>query len=199
MKLIVGLGNPGGKFTYTRHNIGYMVVDKLVKRKLSLLPSLKAWKTDQKFVAEICKIDDLLIIKPQTYMNLAGLAVSRLANFYKINVSDIWVIHDDIDLPLGKLRIRAGGATAGHRGIESIMRELGKSDFIRFRLGIGKGKLDTHHTADHNLHRQEVEKYVVSTFKDSEAGAVKKLIKQATEALEIALKEGLEKAMNKFN
>lgn len=199
MKLIVGLGNPGGKFEYTRHNIGFMVVERLVKDKFSLLPSLKAWKKEEKFLSEICKSDDYIVAKPQTYMNLAGLAVAKLANFYKVNTSDILVIHDDIDLPIGKIRIRVGGASAGHHGIDSIIKNLGESDFVRFRLGIGKGKLDIPHTADHNLHRREVEKFVVSPFRDSEGGDVKKLIKNAVEAIEIVLDKGLEKAMNRFN
>lgn len=199
MKLIVGLGNPGGKFEYTRHNIGFMVVDKLVKHKLSLFPSIKAWKKEEKFLAEICKSENFIVVKPQNYMNLAGLSVSKLAKFYKIVQADIWVIHDDIDLPLGKIRIRQGGASAGHHGIESIIKEIGTSDFLRFRLGIGKGKLDKPHTADHNLHRREVEKFVVSPFRDSEGGEVKKLIKNAVEAVEIVLDKGLDVAMNRFN
>lgn len=199
MRLIVGLGNPGDKFKYTRHNIGFMVVERFVKDKLSLLSSLKAWKKEDKFSSEICKIDDLLVIKPQTYMNLAGLAVSRLSNFYKIPPVDIWVVHDDIDLPLGKIRIRKGGASAGHHGIESIIKEIGTSDFVRFRLGIGKGKLDKPHTADHNLHRREIERYVLSLFREGEASEVKHLIKKSAEALDFVLKKGMEKAMNRFN
>ncbi len=199
MKLIVGLGNPGEKFLYTRHNIGFMVVERFVKDKLSLLPSLKAWKSDEKFSAQICKVKDLLIVKPQTYMNLSGVTVSRLMNFYKIDLSDILVVHDDIDLPLGKIRIRKGGASAGHHGIESIMKELGKSEFIRLRLGIGRGKLNVTRSSGQNLHRRDVEKFVVSLFHDTEAGEVKHLIKNAVEALEITLDKGVEKGMNRFN
>lgn len=199
MKLIVGLGNPGGKFQYTRHNIGFMVVEKLVKDRYTLPPSLDAWKKEEKFSSEVCHAHEFIAIKPQTYMNLAGLAVAKIANFYKVNTSDIWVVHDDIDLPLGKVRIRRGGASAGHHGIESIIKDLGTSDFIRIRLGIGRGKLDKPHTADHNLHRQDVEKFVVSPFRDNEGGEVKKLIKNAVEALEITLDKGLEAAMNRFN
>lgn len=200
MKLIVGLGNPGTKFEYTRHNIGFMVVERLVKNRLSLFPSLKAWKEESRFDAEVCKIDGTIVIKPQTYMNLAGMAVFKVVNFYKINISDIWVVHDDIDLPLGKIRIRKGGASAGHHGIDSIIKELGgKTEFVRFRLGIGRGKLDKPHGENHNLHRHEVEKFVVSLFKDNEAGGVKHLIKNTVSALEIALDKGIDKAMNRFN
>lgn len=200
MKLIVGLGNPGDKFKYTRHNIGFMVAEKLVKEKLSLTSSLKAWKKEDKFLVEICRINnEVIVIKPQTFMNLSGEAVSKVANYYKVAVCDIWVVHDDIDLPLGKIRVRKGGASAGHHGIESIIKEIGSSDFVRFRLGIGQGKLDRMHTADHNLHRQDVVKFVVSLFKEDEAGDLKKMIKKATESLETALEIGLEKAMNRFN
>lgn len=206
MKLIVGLGNPGDKYIFTRHNIGFMVIERLVKDRLSLLRSLKAWKKEEKFLSEVCKTpaspqggDDFIAIKPQTYMNLAGLAVVKIANFYKIDASNIWVIHDDIDLPLGKIRMRKGGASAGHHGIDSIIKNLGTSDFMRFRLGIGRGKLDKPHTADHNLHRREVEKFVVSLFKEGEASEVKHLIKNSSEALDLALKKGIEKAMNRFN
>ncbi len=199
LKLIVGLGNPGSKFQYTRHNIGFMVVERLVKDKLSLLPSLKAWKKDEKFLSEICKADEFIVVKPQAFMNISGMAVSRIANFYKIDVSDIWVIHDDIDLPLGKIRIRKGGASAGHHGIDSIMRTLGKSEFVRFRLGVGRGKLNINRSTGHNLHRRDVEKFVISLFHETEAGEVKHLIKNTVTAIEIALDKGIEAAMNRFN
>lgn len=199
MKLIVGLGNPGDKYLYTRHNIGFMIVEKLVKKLLPLQPSLKAWSNENKFRAMICKIDNTLVVKPQTYMNRSGNAVLSLVNYYKVKIGDLWVIHDDIDLPIGKLRIRAGGGSAGHNGIESIIADLHSPEFVRFRLGVGKGKTDLLRTADHNLHRREIEKYVLSPFKDSEGGEVKRLIKKGAEALEIALAEGIEKAMNRYN
>ena len=199
MKLIVGLGNPGRKYQFTRHNIGFMVADKFVKNKLPLAPSLNAWKKEDKFSTEFCKLDNLYVIKPQTYMNLSGAAVTQFARFYKIEPENIWVIHDDIDLPLGKIRIRIGGGSAGHRGIESIIQEIGSDEFVRFRLGIGRGKLETVKHTDWNLPRQQVEKYVVSPFKDSEGGDVKKLVKHAVEAIEQALDKGLDKTMNRFN
>lgn len=199
MKLIVGLGNPGDKFKYTRHNIGYMAVERFVKDKLSLIPSLSAWKKEKKFEGEICKLDNCVVVKPQTFMNRSGICVVTLCNFFKILPTDVWVIHDDIDLPLSKIRIRRGGASAGHHGIDSIIKYLKRDDFLRFRLGIGRGKLDRPHTADHNLPRHEVEKFVVSPFRDNEGGDMKKLIKNAVEALEIAMDKGIEKAMNRFN
>ncbi|MBM3283412.1 aminoacyl-tRNA hydrolase [Candidatus Gottesmanbacteria bacterium] len=199
MRLIVGLGNPKEKFQYTRHNIGFMVVEKFVKELLPLSRTLSAWKKEEKLAAEVCKIDDLIVVKPQTYMNLTGLSVRRLVDFYKIATSDIWVVHDDIDLPLGKVRIRCGGASAGHHGVDSIIRELKTADFIRFRLGIGKGKLDIFHTADKNLHRREIKRYVLSPFRVGEGGEVKNLVKKAAKALELAVDKGIQKAMNRFN
>lgn len=199
MKLIVGLGNPGDKYQSTRHNIGFMVVEKLIKKILPLQSSLEAWSREKKLGAVVCKIDNALIIKPQAYMNRSGSVVLSYINFYKIKIGDLWVIHDDIDLPIGKIRIRAGGGSAGHNGIESIIASLHSAEFIRIRLGVGRGKTDLQRTADHNLHRREIEKYVLSPFKDSEGGEVKKLIKKAVEALEIALNEGVEKTMNRYN
>lgn len=199
MKLIVGLGNPGSKFEYTRHNIGFMVVEKFVKERLPLAPSINAWKDESKFSSKVCRLDDCIVVKPQAYMNRSGDAVLTLINFYKIDVSELLIVHDDIDLPLGKIRIRKGGASAGHHGIDSIIKNLHTDNFLRFRLGIGRGKLDKEHTADHNLHRKDVEKFVVSLFKDNEAGEVKKMIKNGVEALNIAMDKGIDKAMNRFN
>jgi len=200
MKLIVGLGNPDEKYRYTRHNIGYMVVEKLAHKLLPVKKSEKAWVGEKKFTAQLCKVnDEVLLVKPHTYMNRSGIAVLSVINFYKLSPSDLWVIHDDIDLPIGKIRIRVGGGTAGHNGMESIIQTLNFSEFVRFRLGIGKGKLDLHHTADHNLKRQGVEKYVLSPFRDREAGDVKKLIKHSVEALVLALDKGIDVAMNRFN
>lgn len=200
MKLIVGLGNPGGKFQYTRHNIGFMVVEKLAKQLLPVNKSERGWSSEKKWASEICKIsNDLILLKPHTYMNRSGISTLSLLNFYKISAKDLWVIHDDIDLPLGKIRIRLGGSSAGHNGVDSIINNLQTPDFIRFRLGIGKGKLNIQHTADYNLHRREIEKFVLTPFRDNEAGEVKKLIKRTVEALEIALDKGIESAMNRFN
>ncbi|MBI4991332.1 aminoacyl-tRNA hydrolase [Candidatus Gottesmanbacteria bacterium] len=199
MKLIVGLGNPGDKFQYTRHNIGFMVVEKLAKELLSVGRSEKAWRGEEKFSALVCKINDNLLIKPQTHMNGSGGAVLSLFNYYKVESGNICVVHDDIDLPLGKMRIRKGGGSAGHNGIESIINNLHDPNFVRFRLGIGRGKLNLHKTAGQNLHRREVEKYVLSPFRENEGGAVKHLIKNAVEALRIALDKGIEVAMNRFN
>ena len=196
MKLIVGLGNPGKKFQDTRHNIGFMVVDDLVK-ELTPLSNKSVWESVAKPKIQFCKLNEIIIMQPQTYMNLSGMAVSHLANFYKIDTRDIWVVHDDIDLPLGKLRIRRGGASAGHNGIESIIKELGGNNFVRFRIGVGRHKKAEQ--GERNLHRREVEKYVLSPFSRTEAGTLRKMIKKTVEAIKICLKNGLEKGMNRFN
>lgn len=197
MLLIVGLGNPGTKYDSTRHNIGFMVVDQVVK---DLAEVDKTWHLDKDVNAYVYKTGDLVFVKPQTFMNASGFAVSKLVQFYKIEVSHIWVIHDDIDLPLGKIRIRAGGASAGHHGIESILRALsGKDEFVRFRLGVGRGKLEEKKHSDQNLGRHAVEKYVVSRFTTHEEGEVRKLIKHAAKAVEIAFHKGFDQAMNQFN
>jgi len=200
MKMIVGLGNPDEKYLYTRHNIGFMVVEKLAKELLPVERSEKEWKGEKKFTAEICRIDgSLILVKPHTYMNRSGFAVSYVANFYKIKEADIWVIHDDIDLPLGKIRIRKGGSSGGHNGVESIIQNFPSADFMRVRLGIGRGKLDTKKTTDINLSRQGIEKFVLSPFRDREGGEAKKMIKNAVKAIKLALSVGIEKAMNRFN
>ncbi|KKS97972.1 MAG: peptidyl-tRNA hydrolase, peptidyl-tRNA hydrolase, PTH1 family [Candidatus Gottesmanbacteria bacterium GW2011_GWA2_43_14] len=198
--MIVGLGNPEEKYLYNRHNIGYMVVEKLAKVLLPVDSSEKEWIGEKKFTAQLCRVNkSLILVKPHTYMNRSGIAVSALARFYKIEESDLWVIHDDIDLPLGKIRIRKGGSSGGHNGVESIIQHFQSADFIRFRLGIGRGKLDAKKTTDINLSRQGIEKFVLSTFKDSEAGEAKKMIKNAVKAVILTLDKGLEKAMNRFN
>lgn len=200
MKLIAGLGNPDDKYQYSRHNIGYMVVEKLAKQLLPVERSEKGWEGNKKFTAEICKINqDLILAKPHTYMNRSGIAIQSLVNFYKIKTEDLWIIHDDIDLPLGKIRIRQGGSSGGHNGVESIIKNLPSEDFIRFRLGIGRGKLDVKKTTDINLSRQGIEKFVLSPFKDHEGGDAKKMIKNAVKAIMVILDEGLEKAMNRYN
>ena len=197
MKLIVGLGNPGEKYASTRHNIGFMVVDQVVKDLVSVN---KTWSEQKDIKAAVFKTEELVCVKPLTFMNASGYAVKKLVDLYKIALGDIWVVHDDIDLPLGKIRIRIGGGSAGHHGIESIMRTLGNQDgFVRFRLGVGRTKLEEKQTLNPKLVRPEIEKYVVSVFHAHEAGEVRNLIKHTAKAIETGLKKGIEKAMNQFN
>jgi len=207
MILIVGLGNPGKKYQKTRHNIGFLVVESL-KLKVK---SFSNWKKIKRFQAEISKgkINDqeILLAKPQTFMNLSGKAVKKIILNLKSEILNLFVIHDDIDLPLGKIRISKGRGAAGHKGVESIIKELKTKNFVRFRIGIqpkaGKPK--------------NVEEFVLqkpSEAKPSEAGdetksqrpfnreeekIAKEVIKNAVTAIETTLKEGLEKAMSKYN
>jgi len=184
MKLIVGLGNPGGEYESTRHNIGFMVVEKLAHE---LTMGTVTWKEDEKHKALLYKKGDIIFAKPLTFMNNSGIPVQSIMNFYKLSVSDLWVVHDDIDLPLGKIRIRENGGTGGHHGIESIMHELKTDQFIRFRLGIGRGK------------DRSIVQFVLSHFSRHEAGELKHLVKHSTEAVRIALLEGLDRAQNRFH
>lgn len=196
MKLIVGLGNPGDKYLNTRHNIGFRAVEKLLK---DLAPVEQSnWQRDAKNKAEIAKIGEILLVKPQTFMNAAGFAVKKLMDYYHVEPAGIWVIHDDLDLPLGKIKIRKNGGTAGHHGLESIVEQLGTADFVRFRLGVGRPK---GHDAwgKANIKRREVEKYVLSDFSETEEKETGRLIKRASEAIQVALKKGLTEAMNRFN
>ena len=208
MKIIVGLGNPGSEYEDTRHNIGFMVVEKLVKE---LSVEAVSWQKSEKDTALLARIGDLLLVKPLTFMNDSGKTVAKLMHFYKLHPSDIWVIHDDMDLPIGKIRIRERGSSGGHRGVDSIIRELHSNEFVRFRLGIGRGKLvdhgdedsqdvskSSHHQEQHARH-QSVISFVLSRFTQSEAGLLKHLIKNGSDAVRIALTDGIDKAMTRFN
>ncbi len=195
MKLIVGLGNPGEKFRYTRHNLGFLVIDQLVK-ELTPIDLKPLWQEVDKPKLVFCQLNKLILLKPQTYMNLSGLAVSYLKEKYQIENRNLWVVHDDLDLPLGKLKIRRGGASAGHHGIESIMQSLKTANFVRFRLGISKNFKDL---SSQNLHRRWVKQFVLSPFSRQEESQLRKMIKKAVAAIKVGLTAGLTKAMNQFN
>ena len=144
MKLIVGLGNIGEKYEKTRHNVGFMVLDRFLQDIKSVKQTV--WEENKKFKSFTAsynwqpkhgELEKLVLAKPSTHMNASGIAVKLLADFYKVKPVDIWVIHDELDLPLGSMKIRFGGSSAGHRGIENIMEQLGTEKFWRFRMGIG--------------------------------------------------------------
>jgi len=182
MILIVGLGNPGKKYQDTRHNIGFRVLDELCSSR---------------HFATACVLDELqslnlkkvILEKPKTFMNLSGKAVKSLIAKYKIPIINLWVIHDDIDLPLGKIRIVKNRGAAGHKGVESIIKELKTKNFIRFRIG----------TQSKTYKPKNIEEFVLQKFNKDEEKIVKEVIKKSVEAIEILLREGSEKAMNKFN
>jgi peptidyl-tRNA hydrolase, PTH1 family len=196
MKLIVGLGNPGVNYQDTRHNIGFMVVDKLARE---LGTDTVSWQNNSALRSEIAKIGEVMLVKPQTFMNRSGDAVSAIVSYFKLKPEDVWVIHDDIDLPIGKIRIREQGASGGHNGIDSVISSLKTDKFVRFRLGIGRGKESTGSNTNHNLRHRTVISYVLSRFRENEAGSMKKLVKYGTEAVRMAINDGIDKAMNRFN
>lgn len=199
MKLIVGLGNPGDKYFGTRHNLGFAVVEEFVHKH-----NLGEWQSEKKFKSEIIrakfpvegKEEEVILARPQTYMNLSGMAVSGMANFFKVSPEDIIVIHDELDLMLGKIKVRLGGAAAGHHGVENVIEKLGSDKFVRIRLGIGNTKT---RRSEHNSDHTSPEQFVVSSFSEHEHSDVKHMLKQALKALETLLDKGLEKAQNQFN
>jgi peptidyl-tRNA hydrolase, PTH1 family len=210
MKLIVGLGNPGEKYEHTRHNFGFMVIEHLLKDLESVKNTV--WSSTEKVKSDIALIDwkpkvgkgeKIILAKPKTYMNNSGMAVGLLASFYKVEPTDIWIVYDELDLPLGAMKIRFGGAAAGHHGVESIMESLGTDKFWRFRLGIG---VTRHHDdgdgKQHAIGREKIkgaEQFVLDSFGHGEQGKVRELIKHGSQALEMALEKGIEAAMNRFN
>lgn len=184
MKIVVGLGNPGDRYKGTRHNIGFQVVDELARRWNNT-----PWK--RRYEAEVSEhraIGPVLLVKPQTFMNLSGTAVRAAAKFYKTLPADIIVVHDDLDLPSGRLRIRERGGSGGHRGIESISAEMGTDEFVRVRFGVGRPPADWD-SAD----------YVLGRFTAEEQPVVQAAIATAADAIEAILKEGAAPAMNRFN
>ena len=203
MKLIVGLGNPGEKYKKTRHNLGFLVVDQFLRNFETAANSV--WKENKKFKSDIAEIEwkpkqgaleKVILVKPNTYMNNSGMAVSLLSTYYKLPTTDIWVVHDELDLPLGYLKIRLGGSSAGHNGIESIIKSLGTEKFYRVRLGIGKEKTGER-MAKYKV--KNTEDYVLSSFSAPERGKIKNLVKHAAQALAEVLENGSETAMNRFN
>lgn len=201
MKLIVGLGNPGEKFVGTRHNLGFEVVDELASRIQGLETS---WRIEKKFKAEILQVNytldasnySLILAKPQTFMNLSGLAVSLLKNFFKVAPEDLVIIHDELDLLLGKIKIRFAGGASGHHGVESIISELGTDQFVRVRLGIGS---DKSFSGEHKRVSFNAESFVTEPFLPQERSKVKSMIKHGVIALETLLEKGLKKAQNQYN
>ncbi len=199
MRLIVGLGNPGEKYQNTRHNLGFEVVDHFVNK---MMPANKSgdgfWKEDKKFNAQVGKIDDLdlMVIKPQTFMNSSGMAVAAIAKYFKIVPTDIIVVYDELDLKLGQIKIRMGGSAAGHHGVESIINSLQTDQFLRVRLGIGSIKSVGGERPGGHFQADE---YVVADFGSGEKNKVKSLVKKSVEALKTLLEKGLEPAQNQYH
>ncbi len=190
MILIVGLGNPGAKYKNTRHNIGFGVIKKFARKnnfpKFKLLKELSSLISEKKF-----NNDKIILANLQTFMNLSGKGAKLLIDFHQLPIANLWVVHDDIDLPLGKIRIAKNRGAGGHKGVESIIKELKTKNFIRFRIGI-KPK-------PYTLTPKTLDRFVLQKFNKEEEKIVKEVIKKTAEAIKFFLKTDLEKTMNKYN
>lgn len=184
MKLIVGLGNIGKEYENTRHNCGFMVIEEL-ERKLGV--SLNQTKFKGKYVKTRYKDEDIILLMPQTYMNNSGESVQQFMNFFKIPKEDILIIYDDLDMGVGKLRLRVSGSAGGHNGIKSIIAHVGSQEFKRIRVGI-----------DRHPHMKVVD-YVLSKFTKQEADAINEGIINASNAVLTYLDKGFVAAMNQYN
>lgn len=188
MKLIVGLGNPGSAYSGNRHNIGFACLSHFARKNGIRLDKKQALaRTGQGKIEG----ETVVLARPQTYMNLSGQSVSRLLNKLKLSPDDLIVIHDDLDLPPGKIRIRRGGGSGGHNGIESVIGELGSRDFIRIRIGIGR--------PPESAGEDDIIDFVLSDFTPEEKKVMKKAIEEVNDIIICLLGEGLEKAMNRYN
>ena len=193
MKLIVGLGNPGKAYAHNRHNIGFRCINYLA-RLHSI--SIKGHQCQSQIgIGKIAGIE-VLLAKPKTFVNLSGEAVERLMCKYSISANDLIVIYDDLDLPLGKLRLRPSGSAGGHKGINSIISAMGSEDFPRIKVGIGRPTTeDGAAITDEDV----IVGHVLSDFTPQEDAATKPAIARVAEAIHCILTEGVVAAMNKFN
>ena len=183
--LIIGLGNPGAEYRQNRHNIGFMVIDQLAQ-----VLSIPLQRVKFKAITGTGKFEGrrVILAKPQTYMNASGESVGPLSRYFKVPLNQLMVVHDDLDIPFGSLRIRPMGGTSGQKGMKSIVEKLGSQDFPRMRIGIGRppGRMDP---AD----------YVLQNFKNDELATRDEVLDSATAAIKLFILEGLDKAMNTFN
>lgn len=183
MKMIIGLGNPGKEYAQTKHNVGFMVVDAIAdtlhvaveKKQCQAFTQVTNWDGEK-----------ILLVKPQTFMNLSGQAVMELLNYYKDRIDDLLVIHDDLDLPPGQLRFKQGGGAGGHNGIKNIIAQLNSNDFDRLKIGIGRGDYNT-------------KDYVLTPFHGEDKKAIEEAVQTAVDAVQLWLQEGVSAAMNRYN
>jgi PTH1 family peptidyl-tRNA hydrolase len=186
VKLIAGLGNPGPRYAGSRHNIGFMVVDELVRRwqlgpgRYESFCQGLVWDTQQ---AE----ERVLLIKPLTFMNCSGASVAALSRYYRLDCQDLLVAVDDLDLPVGQIRLRAGGSSGGHHGLADVIRHLGTDQFPRLRVGIGK------------VPAAATVEYVLSRFTPQEQEIIAAAVRTAADAAQCWIEEGITAAMNRFN
>ena len=180
IRLVAGLGNPGREYQHTRHNVGFMVLDRLA------VDARLAWEYSEKWKAGWAK-SDVILIKPATYMNCSGEAVAAIANFYKIAAENILIVLDDFALPLGRLRLREQGSSAGHNGLESVFEHFGTQAVPRLRVGIGAAP------------SQGATDYVLGRFFEEEQALLDMTIRRAADAVKCAIDKGVIAAMNQFN
>ncbi|WP_077329951.1 aminoacyl-tRNA hydrolase [Virgibacillus siamensis] len=185
MKCIVGLGNPGFKFKKTRHNIGFMVIDELVERHNW---KLKKDKFNGKSIVEHVQGEKVVLLKPQTFMNLSGQSIRPLMDFYQLEAADILVIYDDMDLPTGKIRLRQKGGHGGHNGVRSAIEHIGSKEFKRLRIGIGRPET-----------RIPVIDYVLGSFPKAQQKDASESIQTAADACEAWMEKPFDQVMNEFN
>ncbi len=178
MKLIIGLGNPGKEYDKTRHNIGFSVVDLFAQKSNQEF-------NKEKFNSHYFKEDNILVLKPQTYMNLSGDAVQAVVKFFKIDPKDILVIYDEMNLPVGKFTIKPKGSAGGQNGMKDIINKLGTNEIARLRVGIGRG--------------EDASKHVLSNFSKEEKLSIEEVKEDAVNAIQEFIKNDINSAMNKFN
>lgn len=188
MKIVVGLGNPGLKYEFTRHNIGFRIVDSLAQ---DIEVEFKKVKSYYSLISRgMVNNHKVMLVKPQTFMNLSGRAVSKAVSYYKIPIQDLLIVYDDLNLELGQIRIRKKGSAGGHKGIESIMQYLHSEEIPRLRIGIGSPLV--------NFNFDYVS-YVLSNFNNEEKDKIGEVIQLSTDAIKTVIEDGFEKAMRKYN
>lgn len=181
MMVIIGLGNPGKKFDNTRHNAGFMAIDFFAQQN-----GFPEFELSKKYESLISEKDEVMLAKPETFMNESGIAVYKMAKSYKLKTKSLIVIHDDIDMPLGKIKFSKDSGAGGHKGVDSIINALGRKDFIQLKIGIETGD-------------QEAKEVVLKKFSKEEMNILKETISRSVDALDMLIQEGLEKAMNEYN
>jgi PTH1 family peptidyl-tRNA hydrolase len=184
MRVVVGLGNPGKQYHGTRHNVGFAVLD-------GLAASPSAGKCQSRFSAQVVELlegeQKVLLVKPETFMNLSGRCVRQVVDFYQLPMTDLFVVCDDVNLPLGKLRVRAKGTHGGHNGLRDIQNHLGTTEYARLRIGVGAAE------------DRELVDHVLSKFRPSEKPVIEDALSLSIQAVSVWIQQGIEVCMNRFN